>query len=117
MRHCAHMIIAATSFSMSGVGDDVLGGEETSFADEGPSGDANAGNKKDEGTGKETLDDDSDDIKALTVGSQAKYMFKSAIKETLQIKKMDSRDTSPGKKITMWHRCTFFIHCDFTRYT
>jgi hypothetical protein len=86
------MIIAATSFSMSGVGDEVLGGEETSFADEDPSGDANAGNKKDEGTGKETLDNDSDDIKALTVGSQAKYMFKSAIKETLQIKKMDSRE-------------------------
>jgi hypothetical protein len=87
MRHCTHMTIAET---MSRVEDHVLGGEETSSADEGPSGDTNAGSKNDEGTGKETVDNDSDNMKAAIEGTQAK--FKSAIKEALQIKKMDSRE-------------------------
>jgi hypothetical protein len=79
-------IAADNDFSVSEKEDHVLGGEAS--ADEGPSG----GGKKDEGTSKETLDNDSENTKVLAKGSRAKSMFKSAIKETLQIQKTDSRE-------------------------
>jgi hypothetical protein len=75
MRQSTHVTIAADgNFSVSEREEHMLGGgvSEALSADKGHSGDATAGGRKGEGT--------------------SKYMFKSAIKETLQIKKVDSRE-------------------------
>jgi hypothetical protein len=46
----------------------------------------------DKGTRKEKLGNDTEELEELTLGDQATSMFKSAVRETLQIKKMDLRE-------------------------
>ena len=58
----------------------------TALGDKGPSRDAAIGSKE------EPINLDAKELEALKMGDQAASMFKSAVRETLQLKKMDSRE-------------------------
>jgi hypothetical protein len=58
----------------------------TALGDKGPSRDAAIGGEE------EPINLDAKELKALKMGDRATSMFKSAMSETLQLKKMDSRD-------------------------